>query len=329
MNLSLSVIIPTHKRTDILRQCLECLAKQTILTQIEVIVVSDGPDERTAEMIQSLSWPFALQYFAIPKSQQGVARNRAVEKARAPYCLLLGDDIFLARDACEKHLDAHAKLQDPNSKFQTSSNFRISKPQPQPLVVVLGFTTWDPTLRITPVMRWMEKSGVQFGYPKIQQYAHDFIPVLQQHFFTYTSNLSLPSKLLYQNKFLEGLSLYGWEDIEWGKRLAAKGISLFYESDARGYHHHAFTDREVFERSEKLGISAVEMERLVPGLILSPRGWKKTAYCFRSLLPTYWGRHCRAFLRGMREAMARRRSQPQPQPSHAACANEAIFSFTS
>ena len=275
---------------------------------MEVIVVSDGPDERTAEMIQSLSWPFAIQYFAIPKAQQGVARNRAVEKARAPYCLLLGDDIFLARDACEMHLRMHRQL---------AIGFKKPTANCQLCTAVLGFTTWDPTLRITPLMHWMEESGVQFGYPKIRQYAHGCIPTSMQHFFTYTSNVSLPSKLLYQNKFLEGLSLYGWEDIEWGKRLAAKGISLFYEPDARGYHHHAFTDREVFERSEKLGISAVEMERMVPGLQLCPRGWKKATYHFLGIFPTYRGRHCRAFLRGRRQAMVRRggpSTNPNPNP---------------
>jgi glycosyltransferase involved in cell wall biosynthesis len=290
----LSVIIPTHRRCDILRQTLECLRKQTF-KDFEAVVVSDGPDEKAAEMIQNLSWPFELQYFAIPKSQQGVARNRAVEKARGRYCLLIGDDIFLAEDACEVHLRAHEK----------ATTYHL----PPTTYAVLGFTTWDPALKITPAMRWMERSGVQFGYPRIQQYARDFIPRPVQHWFTYTSHLSLPTYLLRHHPFREDVALYGWEDIEWGKRLAEAGVPLFYDPDARAYHHHVFTDEEVWERSRQLGFSAGEMERLVPSLRLCPRGWKRAAYAAYASLPTRRGKHCRMFLQGLRFSLSRPRSR--------------------
>src|SRR3989344_826743 len=134
MAASLSIIIPTHKRAEILRQCLEHLERQTIKDLIEVIVVHDSEDdEETGKMIVAL--PYNLQpttYFAIPKSQQGVARNRGVDRASAPIILFGQDDIFLAPNACEKHLHAHAR------------DSRLA---------VLGFTTWDPDLDITPAMR--------------------------------------------------------------------------------------------------------------------------------------------------------------------------------
>ena len=93
---TLSIIIPTHKRAQILKKCLEHLEQQTIRDQLEVIVVHDGEDdEETRKMIEAL--PYNLQpttYFAIPKSQQGVARNRGVDRATAPLILFIGDDIF-------------------------------------------------------------------------------------------------------------------------------------------------------------------------------------------------------------------------------------------
>jgi glycosyltransferase involved in cell wall biosynthesis len=279
----LSIIIPTHKRTRILQKCLDCLSAQTF-KDFEVIVVSDGPDEKTAEMMQGLTWPFEIQYFAIPKSQQGICRNRAVEKARGDIVLLIGDDAFLAPDACEAHVRAHEQCRMKNEECR---------------IAVLGHTTWDPSLKITKLMRWMEKSGVQFGYDKITKYAHNFLPEDLQHWFAYTINFSLPAKVLYQNQFREDVSLYGWEDIEWCLRLKDAGVRVFYEPDAKAYHHHEFSDAEVWERSKLLGISAVKMEELVPELKLVPRGLKKLAYRLTSLLPTNTGKHCRAFLRGM------------------------------
>jgi glycosyltransferase involved in cell wall biosynthesis len=278
VNYTLSIIIPTHNRPRILQKTLDCLSVQTC-KDFEVIVVSDGPDEKTAEMFTGLTWPFPIQYFAVPKSQQGVCRNYAVEKARGRYTLLIGDDIFLAVDACERHLKAHEKAHEE--------------------IAVLGYTTWDPSIKITPLMQWMEKSGVQFGYPKIQKYAHQFLPLEKRHWFTYTSNISLPSNLLWQNKFREDVLLYGWEDVEWGKRLVERDIPLFYEPGAKAYHHHQFTNDEVWERSRLLGESSVKMEKVVPDLHLVPRGWKKLAYIFLGVFPTYRGRNCRAFLRGV------------------------------
>jgi glycosyltransferase involved in cell wall biosynthesis len=317
----LSIIIPTHNRPRILQKCLDAIAQQTLLSAsstrslrersaqhdtLEVIVVSDGPDEKTAEMMEGLEWPFSIQYFAIPKSQQGVCRNRAVEKARGKYVLLIGDDIVLAPDACEAHLRAHEKILRHAEEADTCFETPLEAPQYDVPAVskrgcaVLGFTTWDPLLKTSPLMKWMEKSGVQFGYPKIQKYAHSFLPPSIQHWFTYTSNLSLPAKLLWKNKFREDVSLYGWEDMEWGKRLAEAGMPLFYEPDARAFHHHQYEDAEVWERSRMLGESSVKMEKLVSGMRLTPRGWKKIAYRIISFLPTHRGRHCRAFLEGMK-----------------------------
>jgi glycosyltransferase involved in cell wall biosynthesis len=292
----LSIIIPTHKRTRILQKCLDCLSAQTF-KDFEVIVVSDGPDEKTAEMMQGLTWPFEIQYFAIPKSQQGICRNRAVEKARGDIVLLIGDDAFLAPDACERHIRIHENNQSRNRQSPTNSQSPITNHEH---VAVLGHATWDPSLKITKLMRWMEKSGVQFGYDKITKYAHDFLPEDLQHWFAYTINFSLPAKVLYQNQFREDVSLYGWEDIEWCLRLKDAGVRVFYEPDAKAYHHHEFSDAEVWERSKLLGISAVKMEELVPELKLVPRGLKKLAYRLTSLLPTYMGKHRRMFLKGMK-----------------------------
>lgn len=297
MAFNLSIIIPTHHRPRILQKTLDCIARQTLLapsfdtlrrvsapqkdTPLEVIVVSDGPDEKTAELITSIEWPFAIQYFAIPKSHQGVCRNRAVEKVRSPLALLIGDDIFLAPDACERHVKIHAMLGEK--------------------ALVLGHITWDDSMEITPLMKWMEQSGVQFGYPKIEKFRKNFLPARIQHWFTYTSNLSLPAKLLYQNKFREDVSLYGWEDIEWGKRLAEKDIPLYYEPDAKAYHLHSYRDEEVWQRSRLLGESAMILEKLVPDMKILPRGWKKVAYQIMSFLPTFQGTHYREFLRGVNE----------------------------
>ncbi len=270
---TLSIIIPTHKRPEILRECLQRIESQTIAKELEVIVVSDGHDEATTRMMESHhSSLIAHRFLEVPKSQQGVARNRGVQEATGERVLFIGDDIFLDRHACEKHAEG--------------------------VGAVLGFTTWDPTVGINKVMVWLEESGWQFGYPNIAQYAHGILPKHIQQRFTYTSNISLPLVTAKAVPFREDVTLYGWEDIEWGMRLKEE-VPLFYEPDAKALHHHHMTLEQSLQRMETLGQSAVEIEKIAPQLNVVPKGWKRTAYEMLSRFPTMGGAHRKAFLRGL------------------------------
>jgi len=278
----LSVIIPTRHRPEILRLCLRRLEEQTARKELEVIVVHDGEDDDETRQVATSQWQFPLTYFAIPKSQQGVARNRGVGRATADLCLFIGDDILLDGNACERHLAAHTLLKAEGDH-----------------AAVLGFLTWDPDVGITPVMTWLEKSGWQFGYPSIANYAHSFVPVELQHSYTYSSQISLPTAIAKAQPFREDVTTYGWEDVEWGWRLKKDGVRLFYEPHAIGLHHHFMDMESSLKRMETLGASAVAMQRLAPELPIVPRGWKRWAYRIRAMLPTLAGQHAKAFLRGM------------------------------
>lgn len=291
---SLSVIIPTRQRARILTNCLDHLARQTIANDLEVIVVSDGRDEDTEFLFLDPPWKgLAIQFIEIGKSQQGVARNRGVAQASAPVCMFIGDDIFLAHDACEKHVTAHEKSQ-KNSKSHI--------PGPMSDIVVLGFTTWDSQMEITPVMRYLERSGWQFGYPLIASYAHNFIPRSMQHRFTYTSHISVSREVAKAQPFREDIELYGWEDIEWGTRLKNDGVRLYYEPDAKAVHHHSLNLEQSLQRMETLGESAVRMSKLVPGLDCRPTGLKLLTYKIAAMFETMDGQHRKAFLKGMEDA---------------------------
>jgi len=280
----LSVIIPTHKRADILQKCLQHLESQTIANQIEVIVIHDGHDDKTDALIAKSTWQIPVYYESIPKSQQGVARNVGVQKAQASTCLFIGDDTFLAVDACEKHVHMH-KTKDP--------------------IAVLGKTIWDPSLEITPVMKWLDTSGWQFGYEHIARYATTEIPQAIQHRYTYTIHISIPTSVAKRTPFREDATLYGWEDVEWGMQLRDCGVPLYYEPQALAYHHHHMTLEDSLNRMETIGKSAVFFERNVPKFDRLPKGLKRLKYEICSLLPTMDGKHRAAFLRGMRKAQKR------------------------
>lgn len=283
---ALSVIIPTYKRPELLKSCLEYLERQTVKDLLEIMVVSDGHDDATAEMMKEWKGTIPVQFAEVPKSQQGVARNKAMTMASAPLVLFIGDDILLTPGACEAHLKAHDTLKKMGKEGSA----------------VLGFTTWDPTREVTPVMKWLETSGWQFGYPHIARYKHDFIPEARQHLYTYTSQISIKTDLAKKFPFKEDLTLYGWEDILWGEELKRDGIRLFYEPDAVAHHRHSITLDDSLKRMHTLGRSAVITATKYPHMDRVPRGWKVLAYWWFGSFPTIRGAHRRAFLKGVREA---------------------------
>lgn len=279
---TLSVIIPTHRRSEVLGVCLTHLEKQTIANNLEVIVIDDAADDASAALCKNAARTLSVRYERVTPCQQGVARNRGIAYANAPVCLFIGDDILLHEECCSLHEQIHRHLSRP--------------------AAVLGSTGWDPETGITPVMEWLMRSGWQFGYPKIERYAGDFLPKDIQHLFSYTSNLSAPTEIAKRIPFLENVSLYGWEDVEWGGRLRNAGIPLFYEPDARALHRHTITMEDSLKRMETLGESVVRVHEIVPEFDRLPHGWKKIAYEILSRFPTMSGRHRAAFLRGIKKA---------------------------
>jgi len=289
------------------------LAKQTIASQLEVIVVHDGEDdEATAAIFEKNSqYPIPdTQYIRIAKSQQGIARNRGVERATAPIVLFLDDDIFLDPHACEVHLRVRQGLgigvlgmgeeEKTHASRNPKSEVRIPNPQsPIPPIAVLGFLTWDPAVGITPVMRWLEKTGWELGYRRIERFAHAFLPPAIQHRFTYTGQLSIPRAIALAHPFTEAATVYGWEDILWGTKLREGGIRLFYAPDARGLHHQKMNMEDSLLRMRKIGRALREMREREPTFDRIPRGGKLLAYRLAALLPTMGGKHRKALLNGL------------------------------
>ncbi len=275
---ALSVVIPTHRRPAILSACLEHLERQTIAADIDVIVVSDGHDPATVEAVKGREWKLPVRFFEIPKSQQGAARNRGTTEAAADLVLFLGDDILLAPGACEAHLAAHAA----HAK-----------------IAVLGRIDWDGAVGVTPVMRWLEKTGWQFAFDALEPYAQQRVPEDVQHRYTYASNLSLPTDIARAVPFPEGLTEYGWEDIVFGNELKKRGVGLFYAPSANAAHYHRITLEDSLKRMRAIGRTAAIMAARDPSFDRIPKGWKLLAYRVLALFPTMRGKHAKALLEGM------------------------------
>jgi glycosyltransferase involved in cell wall biosynthesis len=97
MEYDIAVVIATYRRPSLLRRCLECLTKQTISSgQFQVIVVSDGPDHETQQVVADFKARFCDPCFVyshtINKEGPASARNTGWKLAEAKWIAFTDDD---------------------------------------------------------------------------------------------------------------------------------------------------------------------------------------------------------------------------------------------
>ena len=96
MGIKISVVIPTYKRPDLLAKCLDALVLQNFKPdEFEVIVVSDGPDEATRDVLKA--WhrlnPLNLKYSHLSqKKGPAAARNYGWLQAEGDLIAFTDDD---------------------------------------------------------------------------------------------------------------------------------------------------------------------------------------------------------------------------------------------
>jgi GT2 family glycosyltransferase len=96
MEKKVSVVVPTYKRPDLLMNCIIALSKQDMdRNDFEIIIVSDGPDAATRNVLHGLDHvmlPF-VQYITLNTNQgPACARNAGWKKANGTLVAFTDDD---------------------------------------------------------------------------------------------------------------------------------------------------------------------------------------------------------------------------------------------
>jgi glycosyltransferase involved in cell wall biosynthesis len=104
INPLVSVVIPTFKRPELVLRAIRSALAQTVRS-IEVIVVTDGPDDSTVAAVTKLS-DGRVRLISLPvRSGANAARNAGIQAARGEWAAMLDDDDEWLPHKLEKQLE--------------------------------------------------------------------------------------------------------------------------------------------------------------------------------------------------------------------------------
>ncbi len=244
---TLSVIISTYNRREILLKTLAAYQAQSARSEIlEVLVLDDESTDGTPAAMSEFSahGQLPVRYFRLPHRGQAATRNLGIREAKGKLILFGDDDILPGPNLVAEHLAWHTKY-------------------PQAGVGILGLVEWSPEVKPTPFMDWFAEEGL-FEYGRLKAGEEVGFGCF------YSCNLSLKTDFLRANGlFDEDFKSYGFEDAELGYRLEKKGLKLLYNPRAVGYHYKFVSFRDACRRAKAVAAARRLLEKKEAGQYLA------------------------------------------------------------
>jgi len=95
VELQFSIIIPVYNRPQEIDELLQSLTKQTYQKTFEIIVVEDGSNLKSDEIVNKYLEKLNLKYFFKPNSGAGASRNFGMQKASGNYFIIFDSDCII------------------------------------------------------------------------------------------------------------------------------------------------------------------------------------------------------------------------------------------
>jgi GT2 family glycosyltransferase len=251
--LSTTIVIPTHRRPNILRRTLDGLKiLDAPVGGFDVLVVDNADDPTTvAEVARAARAGLPVTTIVAPEGGAARARNEGARRAQGEFVLFIDDDVIPgARDMLVRHLETH---------------------ESHPRAFVAGECEYLPELleafTSTPFGRWRvqleqqwesEREGRPLGGGCVQIHTMS------------ARNFSVRRELFWElNGFDERYPFAGAEDQDLSNRARAAGCALVLNKAIRVQHNESWMGLDQFCRRQQLGAhSVVYLAREFPDHLL-------------------------------------------------------------
>ncbi len=200
---ALSIVVPTRDRPEGLTQCLAALARQTVASRLEVVVVDDAKGDATA--VRAIAERFGARLIRLEGHGPAAARNAGARAAAAPVVCFTDDDCRPQPEWAERLARGIARGSD---------------------------VTAGRTLNGSAGNRFAEASQTVANHLMVPAG-----PALGGLLFATSNNLACRAKVIRALPFDEGYRTAGGEDREWCAQLRDRGLRLDAEPAAIVLHH--------------------------------------------------------------------------------------------
>lgn len=106
MSLKFSLIVPVYNRPDEVQELFQSLVNQTYKESYEIVLVEDGSQETSENIVQQFHHQLAVTYLVKRNTGPGDSRNYGMKNATGNYFLILDSDCILPKDYLQNVEDA-------------------------------------------------------------------------------------------------------------------------------------------------------------------------------------------------------------------------------
>jgi glycosyltransferase involved in cell wall biosynthesis len=237
---SISVIMPTYNRCDVVERTLDHLIAQDYPAALIEILVCDNSSDDTPAMVKRMADRDAPTIRLVTSDERlpAVKRNQGLAQAEGDLVLFMNDDVWFRPDALSAHVAAHGAHEGP--------------------VAVLGHVDQSSQMPPTAFIEWYRP----FAYDGIAGCGGQSVP----YRYFWSMNLSLPRQVMLDRQlvFHEDWANIGHEDIELGYRWTRAGYPLVYQPDAWGEHFHPHDLESACRLQYSVGRGLRDLRVLIP-----------------------------------------------------------------
>lgn len=189
----------TYNRAGLLERVLEGCLEQTVPDDAyEVVLVNDGSTDDTPATIARVAARARCRFAVVDQPNSGLAkgRNAGIARATGERIVFIDDDVLVLPNFVAEHLRSH---------------------DAHPSAIVRGGAIEVKSFDDLPPPVW-----------NLGNYSGNYF---------WTTNVSVPLETIRSaGGFDESFAEYGWEDIDVGLRLRARGIKAVFNPKALAYH---------------------------------------------------------------------------------------------
>jgi len=95
LKLNFSIIIPVYNRPKEIDELLDSLSKQNFEDDFEVLIIEDGSEKSSKEIVKEYTSNLNIHYYYKSNSGAGASRNYGMERATGNYFIILDSDVIL------------------------------------------------------------------------------------------------------------------------------------------------------------------------------------------------------------------------------------------